>query len=335
MARNLPVVPSPEPLPERPPPRAVRLSITDRCDMACVYCRPGRRDAMLAAERRLGVDDFEALVRGLVAAGVRRVRLTGGEPLIHPRIVQIVRQLAAIPGVEDLALTTNGSQLGELAQELREAGLMRLNVSLDSLDPNRFFRLTRGGRLDDVLAGIERARAVGFDDIKLNTVVLAGENDRELPAIVQWAWRIGATPRLLELMRVGEGARWEGHIPYTTIRERVAHLIAPGETARDADRGPARYASARDGVHRVGFITGESESFCAGCDRLRVSSDGRLRPCLATDDYVGAAREARRGDLEGIGARLGEAWAMKPDGATWRGCAEEAARRVDMRSTGG
>jgi cyclic pyranopterin phosphate synthase len=320
----------------RSPPRAVRLSITDRCDLACTYCRPSRHDGYLPAQRRLTPSDWVSLVTALVRVGVDRVRITGGEPLLHPDVVEIVARIAAVPGVRDLALTTNGTQLAALASPLRAAGLQRLNVSLDSLDPLRFFRLSRGGCLDDVLAGFEAARRAGFAEIKTNTLALAGENDDELVRIIRWVWSMGATPRLLELMAVGEGARLrERVLPYAELRARLAALIEDDAPAREPNRGPARYVRARDGVRRVGFITGASETFCEGCDRLRVSSDGQLRACLASNDAVDASRAIRAGDIEAIAAQLDVAWAQKPDGETWRGCAETSAARVDMRSTGG
>ncbi len=319
----------------RAEPRAARLSITDRCDLACVYCRPHRRDGHLPAERRLAAAYWSTVVRGLTARGVRRIRITGGEPLVHPDVIEITRAIASVDGVEDLAITTNGTQLAALAGPLREAGVRRLNLSIDSLDPHRFFRITRGGRLSEVLAGLEAARRAGFE-LKTNTVVLGGEdgNEDELAAIAELAWAHEATPRFLELMSVGEGARIRGRIvPYARVRQHLAHLLADDEVARDADRGPAVYARARGG-RRLGFITGTSDTFCSGCDRLRVSSDGQLRPCLATQDSVDISQAIRDGDVDAIGEGLSAAWAVKP-GDDWGGCTEASAASVDMRATGG
>lgn len=322
--------------PERAEPRAVRLSITDRCDLACVYCRPHRRDGYLPAERRIGVEHWATVVRGLVLRGVTRVRITGGEPLIHPQIVEIARAIAAIEGIEDLAITTNGTRLAELAGELRSAGVRRLNLSIDSLDPGRFSRITRGGRLEDVLAGFAAARDAGFE-LKTNTVVIGGEDGNldELASLVELAWTHGATPRFLELMSVGEGARIGAQfVGYSVIRAKLAPLLLddPKDTRREDNRGPAIYARALGG--RIGFITGASDTFCSGCDRLRVSTDGKLRPCLATNDAVDVGDAIRAGDLTAIADGLTEAWAQKPaDG--WRGCTEASAASVDMRATGG
>jgi cyclic pyranopterin phosphate synthase len=332
-----PLRPPPSPAVERASPRSVRISVTDRCDMACVYCRPSLRDGYLPAADRLDVDQWETLVAGLVREGVRRVRITGGEPLLFRGVVEVVARVRAL-GVDDLALTTNGVRLEALARPLRAAGLQRVTVSLDSLDPERFWRITRGGELAAVLRGVDAALAAGFDEVKTNTVVLRGDNDDELPAIAAWAWAKGVTPRFIEVMGVGEGGHiWrEKLVPASEQRARLAHLLGDGPALRDPDRGPSKYLPARDGSgRRVGFITGSSDTYCAGCDRLRATSDGVLRPCLATNDGVEVADELRRGGGASLVAeRLREAWAMKPDGA-WKGCTEESARAVNMRATGG
>ncbi len=317
------------------PPRTVRVSITDRCDLACVYCRPSRADGYV--EKRLGGDAWRVMVRALVDAGVRRVRITGGEPLVHPEVVERVAFVASL-GVDDLALTTNATRLATLARPLRDAGLRRLTVSLDSLVPERFWRITRGGRLEGVLEGITTALDVGFDEIKLNTVVLRGENDDELPAIARWAWDRGITPRFIEVMRVGEGARLpeDRVVSGSEMRASLAHLLADEAWAVEPDRGPARYVRAREsGGLRAGFITGTTDTYCDSCDRLRLASDGTLRPCLATNDGVAAGAIAEAGDAEGLARALGDAWALKPDGRTWKGCTESSAATVSMRAIGG
>lgn len=316
------------------PPRSVRLSLTDRCDLACIYCRPDKRDGYL--DERLDLEAWKTMVRGLVAAGVRRVRLTGGEPLLHPEIVEVVRFLGAL-GLDDLALTTNATRLRGLAAPLREAGLRRINVSLDTLDAARFRRMTRGGRLDGVLAGIEAALSARFDEVKLNAVVVRGENDSELEEMVRWCWARGVVPRLLEVMAVGEGAKIQDRlVSANEMRARLAHLLEAGEAVHEADRGPARYLRARhDGAKKVGFITGASDTYCKGCDRLRVASDGTLRPCLATNDGLSASGHARTGDVGAVADAVASAWTMKPDGDVWKGCTEGTAASVSMRGIGG
>lgn len=319
----------------KPQPRSVRLSLTDRCDLACVYCRPSRHDGYF--EKRLDDEAWKTMVRALVRAGVQRIRFTGGEPLLHPRVVDLVSFVSSL-GIEDVALTTNATLLEGLARPLRDAGLQRLTVSLDSLVAERFWRITRGGRLEKVLAGIEAARAAGFEEIKINTVVLRGDNDDELPEITRWAWERGITPRFIEVMRVGEGA----HLPadklvgHAEMRERLSPLLLDEAGTTDARRGPARYVAARDGSgRRVGFITGTTDTYCDTCDRLRVASDGTLRPCLATNDGVAAMDLASQGDVNGLVHAVDEAWALKPDGSTWKGCTEDTAAGVSMRAIGG
>lgn len=323
------------PLAGAPPPRSVRISVTDRCDFACTYCRPSRQDGYV--EGRLLPSDWETMFEGLVRAGVRRVRLTGGEPLLHPRIVEIVARLAAL-GLEDLALTTNASQLARLATPLARAGLARVNVSIDTLDPERFRAVTRGGELGPVLAGIDAALAAGLVPLKLNTVVLRGVNDDEVEKLTLWAWERGMVPRFLEVMRIGEGARLppETLVTAEEMQARLARWLEPAAAVVEADRGPAKYRHKRgDPSRRVGFISGTSDTFCDTCDRLRVSSTGTLRPCLATDDGVEAGASARAGDAAAVALQIGEAWTMKPDGQRWKGCTEDTAASVSIRAIGG
>ncbi|HVJ93501.1 MAG TPA: GTP 3',8-cyclase MoaA [Labilithrix sp.] len=328
----LPVL-QPHPAPATPP-RSVRLSLTDRCDLACVYCRPNKRDGYL--EDRLEIDAWKTMASGLVRAGVRRVRLTGGEPLLHPAIVEVVAFLGSLE-LDDLALTTNATRLERYARALREAGLMRLNISLDTLDAERFRRMTRGGSLDVVLRGVEAALAVGFDEIKLNAVVVRGENDAELEDIVRWSWQRGIVPRFLEVMHVGEGAKLKDRVVHASeMRARLAHLLQASEAVAEKDRGPAKYLFARhDPTKKVGFITGTSDTYCKGCDRLRVAADGTLRPCLATNDGLAAGHLARTGDAAEVAEAVHEAWKQKPDGEVWKGCTEPDAASVSMRGIGG
>jgi len=316
------------------PPRSVRLSLTDRCDLACIYCRPDKRDGYF--EDTLEIEAWKTMVTGLVRAGVHRVRLTGGEPLLHPQAVEMIEFLGGL-GLEDLAITTNATRLERHAKALKAAGMKRLNISLDSLDADRFARMTRGGSLPRVLRGIDAAMATGFDEIKLNAVIVRDENDAEVEDLVRWSWDRGIVPRLLEVMHIGEGAKLKERVVRASeMRARLAHLVHGGEALVEANRGPAKYLIARhDPTKKIGFITGTSDTYCKGCDRLRVAADGMLRPCLATNDGVPAAAEARSGDTDGIMQALQEAWAMKPDGEIWKGCTEPDAADVSMRGIGG
>lgn len=331
--RALPVLPVTDPLAATPP-RSVRLSLTDRCDLACIYCRPHKQDGYL--EETLDLAAWKTMVAGLVQAGVRRVRLTGGEPLLHPHLVSVVEYLASL-GLEDLALTTNATRLARLAQPLRDAGLHRLNVSLDTLDAARFARMTRGGRLASVLGGIEAAQRVGFEPLKLNAVVVRGENDSEIETLVRWSWDRGIVPRLLEVMAIGEGAKIQDRlVTAAEMRLCLAHLLDPDEPEREPNRGPAKYVRARhDPTQRVGFITGTTDTYCKGCDRLRVAADGMLRPCLATNDGLPGGDLARRGSAHAVANAVARAWTLKPDGDTWKGCTESTAAQVSIRGIGG
>jgi len=311
------------------------VSVTDRCDFACTYCRPSRNDGY--AEGRLETDAWRTMFDGLRRSGVVRVRLTGGEPLLHPSIVGIVEHLSKL-GFEDLSLTTNASRLAALARPLRAAGLQRINISIDTLDAGRFRAITRGGELGVVFSGIDAALAAGLTPVKLNTVVLRGVNDDELEAIVRWAWERRMVPRFLEVMPIAEGAKLVGAhlVPVAEMLARLAPLLAPEQAAVEPGKGPARYVRARhDPALRVGFISGTSDTFCATCDRLRVSSTGVLRPCLATDDGVAAGALAASGDAAAIVGKVAEAWTLKPDGEVWKGCTEDTARDVSIRAIGG
>lgn len=328
----LPVL-QPRPSPATPP-RSVRLSLTDRCDLACVYCRPHKQDGYL--EDRLEVEAWKTVALGLVRAGVRRVRLTGGEPLLHPAVTEVVTFLGTL-GLEDLALTTNATRLERYAKALRVAGLMRVNVSLDTLDADRFRRMTRGGKLDVVLRGVDAALDAGFEEIKLNAVVVRGENDVEIEDIVRWSWTRGIIPRFLEVMQIGEGAKLEDRVVHAAeMRARLAHLLDGGDAVAEMNRGPARYLFARhDPSKKVGFITGTSDTYCKDCDRLRVAADGTLRPCLATNDGLAAGDLARQGNERDLALAVHDAWKMKPDGDVWKGCTEPEAASVSMRGIGG
>ncbi|MBP9114470.1 MAG: radical SAM protein [Polyangiaceae bacterium] len=320
-------------------PKLVRLSLTDRCDLACVYCRPHRHDGY--TDDKLSLSEWAIVLAGLRDAGIERVRITGGEPLLSASIVPFVRLVSGF-GFKDIALTTNATQLAELAKELRDAGLHRLTVSLDTLLPDRFARLTRGGDLGPVLRGIDRALEVGFRDTKLNTVVVRGENDTELEDIVRFAWARSITPRFLEIMKIGEGASLQHQlVTMREIRERLSPLLGKDTPLRDAERGPARYVHAAphhkspEGfVARVGFISGTSDTYCLDCDRLRVSSDGMVRPCLAKNEGVMIARSGSL-DAALVVETIREAWKHKPDGTTFKGCTEESASEVSIRAIGG
>jgi cyclic pyranopterin phosphate synthase len=264
----------------------LRLSLTDRCNLRCSYCAAHSQAPAGAPLRR---DEIRRLVGVFGRLGVRRVRLTGGEPTLRPDLVDVVRDVAAAPGIEEIALTTNGFRLDELAGPLRAAGVSRLNVSFDTLDGDRLSRICgRPVRIERLLAGIEAAARTGFASLKLNTVVMRGENDGEIGDIVRFAWRVDALPRFIELMPFGSG------VPVHAAETKQL-LAAQGiELRPDETRGwgPAYHMRGRSAgpggelTGLVGFISAMTENFCGSCNRIRVAADGSLRSCLGGRDRL-------------------------------------------------
>jgi len=273
----------------------LRVSLTDRCNYRCTYCMPEHGE-LLPREDILRFEELERVVGVFAGLGVRRVRLTGGEPTVRQGVVEIVERLARVPGIEQVVMTTNGHRLLELAADLARAGLRQLNVSVDSMNPDKFRMITRRGDLDRVLAGIAAARATGrIFPIKINTVALKGWNDGELGPLCDWAWERGLVPRFIEWMPMSSGDLYApgSLLPAAEIRTTLeahvgAPLVADAEPAPGAAvpaAGPARYLSvAGDARRRVGIISAMSEHFCDACNRVRLTSVGALHTCLAHDD---------------------------------------------------
>lgn len=286
----------------------LRLSVTDRCDLACIYCMPPSGEDEHAVRRDLlTFEEAARLVSVFALAGIRRVRFTGGEPLARKDIVRLVELVHRRTEVEQLVMTTNATRLSELARPLREAGLFGVNVSIDTLDADRFRELTRGGDLGRVLAGIHAALDVGLE-VKLNTVPLRGRNDDELQRIVDFAWSFGATPRFIELMPLGEGAKLPASMRMTAddVVRALGDRIGPEAPVGVEGHGPARYRTAPDGSERrVGFITPISNEFCDTCNRVRVTAKGDIRACLASRRAISLRNIIRAG-----GSDLDLAWAM-------------------------
>jgi cyclic pyranopterin phosphate synthase len=289
----------------------LRVSVTDRCNLRCIYCMPAEGVSSCSHEEILRYEEIEMVVRAAAELGISKVRLTGGEPLVRLGLVDLVDMLARIRGVDDLAMTTNGILLARYAQELAEAGLQRVNVSLDTLRPERFQRVTRCGRMEDVLAGMEAARAAGLAPIKINTVVIRGMNDDE---VVDFARRTVETEwnvRFIEVMPVGNGVMTAGGwrervVTAQEIRRRIEAALGELEPAKvGAGNGPARYYRLPGAKGTLGFITPVSEHFCYQCNRLRLTADGQLRPCLLSDQEIDLRTPLRNGaGVEGIKALL-------------------------------
>ncbi len=254
----------------------LRLSVTDLCNCRCVYCMGENGVPRLPHSAILSFEELEEIVRAAVSLGVTKVRLTGGEPLVRRGIDELVRRLRGIEGVEELAMTTNGARLAEYAEALKEAGLDRLNVSLDTLDPEKFRRITRIGELRDTLDGLDAARRAGFERIKLNTVLMGGVNDDEIAEIAALAKDGAFDVRFIELMPIGECTDWDRRrfLP----AERVLEYLPKGE--RVPSDGVAELWRPAGFRGTVGLIRPLSHRFCADCDRIRVTADGCLKPCL-------------------------------------------------------
>ncbi len=279
-----------------------RISLTDRCNLRCVYCMPKEGVQLQSRTEQLSVEEIVRVVETAARGGVRRVRLTGGEPLIHPHVVEIVRRIASIPNIEDVSLTTNAMLLERLAQPLAEAGLKRINVSLDSLNPDKFKRITRGGEIDRVWRGIAAAERANLAPIKLNTVIVRGLNSDELSAFARLTianeWHV----RFIEVMPIGNAQDWGEGFPapaerYVSVQEMKRRLSTCNlyPVSSPISNGPARTFRIPNGLGTVGFISPLGEHFCEHCNRLRLTSDGKLRSCLVLSNEVSLRESARNG----------------------------------------
>jgi cyclic pyranopterin phosphate synthase len=265
----------------------LRVSVTDRCNLRCTYCLPADTEFPFGDKAFLSPAEIEVLVGALVRLGIRRVRLTGGEPLVRKDILEIVRRLKALPGLENLALSTNGTELARLAPDLKAAGLDRVNVSVDSLDPERFHEITRRGLLQDVWRGVEAALEAGLQPVKLNSVLLAGgaEDYARLAALTL---ERPLSVRFIELMATASNRHLEGQfLSADDVRQSLESRFGPLEPFEDGEprTGPAKSYRFAGAVGSVGFITPMSHTFCADCNRLRLTSRGDLRLCLFADRY--------------------------------------------------
>jgi cyclic pyranopterin phosphate synthase len=294
----------------------LRVSVTDRCNLRCFYCLP--RGTICQQPEPLSFDELAQVVRIGASLGIGKIRVTGGEPLVRPGVIDFVRGLREVTGITDLALSTNGTLLAEHAGALKAAGLMRVNVSLDSLRPEVFSAVSGRNDLDRVIAGITAARLAGLRPIKLNVVVMRGVNDDELPTMLDFAATSGAQTRFIEYMPIGKGTRWDSsYVSRAEILDRIRTRLAdapprhqPGDTAT--------YYALRTGGE-AGIISPVSCRFCDLCNRLRLTSDGRLRPCLTSEGEVDLRVALRpRLDPDGIAACFRAATAGRPEHGTYR-----------------
>jgi cyclic pyranopterin phosphate synthase len=264
----------------------VRLSVTDRCDFRCVYCM-AEQMTFVPKQQVLSLEELAQVGRAFTELGVSKIRITGGEPLIRHDVMSLVTQLGQLTGLRQLALTTNGSQLQRMAPALRAAGVTRVNISLDSLRPRRFRRLTRHGNLDQVIAGIDAAIAAGFESVRLNAVILAGRNDDEVLDLVEFARARDVDIAFIEEMPLGRIVEHDRGLSLCTsarLREIIGRRYALQQLAEPGgNEGPARYYALAGSDSRVGFISPHSNNFCHLCNRVRVTAEGRLLLCLGNE----------------------------------------------------
>ncbi|MBF0622340.1 MAG: GTP 3',8-cyclase MoaA [Magnetococcales bacterium] len=313
--------------------RYLRLSVTDKCNFRCRYCRSDGKTTRLNDSERLTIAETLRLVKAFVSLGVERVRLTGGEPLLRPRIMDLVNGLGAIDALEEVSLSTNAYLLEKKALPLKEAGIRRVNISLDSLDPDRFNDITQGGDLIQVLRGIDAALSVGLNPVKINMVVMGGINDDEIPAMVRFARERNVLLRFIETMPIGEDGRaiMGHHVPMKAICERIQKVFGgdvdfmkdftcnslskKGKTAGDQREGggPARYVHMKGLGIDIGLISAVSRHFCDTCNRVRLTAFGQLVLCLGKDGEVDLRTPLRSGlSDEALQACVLDAIAKKP-----------------------
>jgi cyclic pyranopterin phosphate synthase len=317
----------------------LRVSVTDRCDFRCVYCMSEHMTFLPKAEV-LTLDEIDRITSAFVALGTRKLRLTGGEPLVRKGLMTLIRRLArhlASGALDELTLTTNGTRLAQFAPELAAAGVRRINVSLDTLKPDLFARLTRGGDLAQVLAGIEAARAAGLA-VKINTVALARDNAAELPALIGWAHGAGHEITLIETMPMGEveADRTDQFLSLAAVRRELESYWSLRDLPLSTG-GPARYVEVAETGGRLGFITPLSHNFCEACNRVRLTCTGTLHTCLGREDAADLRSVIRAGGGDAaLTAAIRAAVDAKPEGHDFhigRGLGPAVSRH--MSTTGG
>jgi len=297
--------------------RYLRVSVTDRCDLRCFYCMSEDMTFLPKADL-LTLEELDRLCSAFIAKGVRKLRLTGGEPLVRRNVMSLVRSLSrhlSTGALDELTLTTNGSQLSRFANELADCGVRRINVSLDTLDADKFRAITRWGDIDKVLAGIEAARAAGLA-VKINAVALKNLNEDEIPALMRWAHGKGMGLTLIEVMPMGDvgAGRLDQYVPLSLLRARLAQQF----TLSDLDEstgGPARYVRIAETGGKLGFITPMTHNFCESCNRVRITCTGTLHTCLGHEDAADLRKPLRTSpDNDLLSAAIDRAIGQKPKG---------------------
>jgi GTP 3',8-cyclase len=295
----------------------LRVSVTDRCDLRCFYCMSEDMTFLPKADL-LTLEELDRLCSAFIAKGVRKLRLTGGEPLVRRNVMSLVRSLSRhlqTGALNELTLTTNGSQLARFAAELRDCGVRRINISLDTLDPAKFRAITRWGDLDKVLSGIEAARTAGLA-VKINAVALKGMNEEEIPSLMEWAHGSGMALTLIEVMPMGDigAGRIDQYVPLSLVRARLAKHYTLTDL-EETTGGPARYVRVKETGGKLGFITPMTHNFCESCNRVRITCTGTLHTCLGHEDASDLRKPLRASaDNELLSAAIDRAIGLKPKG---------------------
>ena len=317
----------------------LRLSVTDRCDLRCRYCM-AERVRFLPKDEVLSLEELEAVATAFIDRGVTKLRITGGEPLVRREVPLLIERLGARigRGLDEITLTTNATQLANHAERLHAAGVRRINVSLDTLDPDVFARLTRRAALPQVLDGIAAAQAAGLT-VKLNTVALAGTNEHEIPDLIRWAHARGMDLTLIEVMPMGEVEedRTDQFLPLSAVRDRLDREFTLTPSAH-ATGGPARYWNVTETGGRLGLITPLTNNFCAGCNRVRVTCTGQLYPCLGGGERIDLRAALRGSDPDrALAEAMNRAMRIKPERHDFEGALAggQAAVARTMAVTGG
>ncbi len=294
----------------------LRISVTDRCNLRCIYCMPPEGVHLIPRGEILSYEEIYLVAQAAAELGINKLRLTGGEPLVRDSLPDLIQMLAKIENVDDISLTTNGVLLSKYAATLKKAGLKRVNISLDSLQPDRFQQITRRDRLKEVLSGIEAAKEAGLNPVKINMVVMRGINDDEILQFASKTIAEGWHVRFIEFMPVGNvaGAKEEWFMPISEIKSRI-ELLGRLEPYPLDGNGPAKYFRLPKAKGTIGFIGPVSEHICFKCNRLRLTAEGKLRPCLLSDEEIDLREQLRRrNSAEEIKSLIKQAVASKPGG---------------------